>query len=59
MGLVAVVLALLVLAAVGVLTVLLGQQDPEQTGPTAAVGGIVVLFLVTVCGLAGWLFLAG
>lgn len=59
MATVAVVLALLVLAVVAVLTVLLSREDADATGNTAAVGAIVVLFLVVVCGLAAWAWLAG
>jgi hypothetical protein len=51
-------LALMVLAVVAVLTVLLGRPDADTSGNTAAIGGIVVLFLVAICGLAAWLFLA-
>jgi drug/metabolite transporter (DMT)-like permease len=53
----ALVAALLVLAGAGVLTVLLGRADDDGTSSTSAIGGIVVLFLVAVAGLAAWLFL--
>jgi hypothetical protein len=54
----AIVGSLAVLAVVGVLTVLLSRPESDASGNIAAIGGIVVLFLVLLSGLAAWLFLA-
>ncbi len=57
-ALAAVVLALVVLAGAGILTVVTSGQRKDPDSTTSNVLGIVVMLLVAVCGLLASVFLA-